>query len=46
MRKALAEQKRRSIFNLLGPLINPGRPAYQLLGVFDQAWAYPIAGAR
>ena len=45
VRKALAEQKRRSIFNLLGPLINPGRPAYQLLGVFAQAWVEPIAGA-
>ena len=45
VRQALAEQKRRSIFNLLGPLINPGRPAYQLLGVFSQAWVEPIAGA-
>ena len=45
VRKALAEQKRRSIFNLLGPLINPGRPAYQLLGVFSQAWVEPIACA-
>jgi anthranilate phosphoribosyltransferase len=45
VRKALAEQKRRSIFNLLGPLINPGRPAYQLMGVFAQAWVEPIAGA-
>ena len=45
VRKALAEQKRRSIFNLLGPLINPGRPAYQLMGVFAQAWVEPIASA-
>ena len=45
VRKALAEQKRRSIFNLLGPLINPGRPAHQLMGVFAQAWVEPIAGA-
>jgi anthranilate phosphoribosyltransferase len=45
VRKALAAQKRRSIFNLLGPLINPGRPAYQLMGVFAQAWVEPIAGA-
>ena len=45
VRKVLAEQKRRSIFNLLGPMINPGRPAYQLMGVFAQAWVEPIAGA-
>ena len=45
VRKALAEQKRRSIFNLLGPLINPGRPTYQLLGVFARAWVEPIAAA-
>ena len=45
VRQALAEQKRRSIFNLLGPLINPGRPAYQLMGVFARAWVEPIAGA-
>lgn len=45
VRKALAESGRRSIFNLLGPLINPGRPAYQLLGVFADRWVDPIADA-
>lgn len=45
VRKALAEAGRRSIFNLLGPLINPGRPAYQLLGVFAGRWVEPIADA-
>lgn len=45
VRKALAEEGKRSIFNLLGPLINPGRPAYQLLGVFSQRWVEPLAGA-
>ncbi|HET7537778.1 MAG TPA: anthranilate phosphoribosyltransferase [Candidatus Didemnitutus sp.] len=32
-RKALAARGQRTIFNLLGPLINPGRPAYALIGV-------------
>ena len=32
-RKALAARGQRSIFNILGPLINPGRPAHTLLGV-------------
>lgn len=34
-RKLLAAEGQRSIFNLLGPLLNPARPDYQLLGVFD-----------
>lgn len=34
MRERLAGQKRRTIFSLLGPLLNPARPARQLLGVF------------
>ncbi|MBB5038434.1 anthranilate phosphoribosyltransferase [Prosthecobacter dejongeii] len=34
-RKILASEGQRSIFNLLGPLLNPARPDYQLLGVFD-----------
>jgi len=45
VRKALAESGRRSIFNLLGPLINPGRPAFQLMGVFSERWVQPIAAA-
>ena len=32
-RKALAARGQRTIFNILGPLINPGRPAHTLLGV-------------
>lgn len=45
VRKALAEEGARTIFNLLGPLINPGRPAYQLLGVYSGAWVQPMAEA-
>ena len=36
---------KRSIFNLLGPLINPGKPAHQLLGVFAQEWVQPLGAA-
>ncbi|MBS0663995.1 MAG: anthranilate phosphoribosyltransferase [Verrucomicrobia bacterium] len=32
-RKALAARGQRTVFNVLGPLINPGRPAHTLLGV-------------
>lgn len=34
-RKVLAAEGQRSIFNLLGPLLNPARPDHQLIGVFD-----------
>lgn len=37
VRKLLAEQGSASIFNMLGPLLNPARPDYQLAGVFDPA---------
>lgn len=36
-RKLLAAEGQRSIFNILGPLLNPARPDYQLVGVFDPA---------
>lgn len=34
VRKAIAAEGRRTIFNLLGPLLNPARPGSQLTGVF------------
>lgn len=43
VRKALAASGRRSVFNFIGPLINPGRPAHVLLGTFSPAWAVKLA---
>jgi len=45
VRKALAAEGKRTVFNLLGPLINPGKPAHQLLGVFSPVWVAPLANA-
>lgn len=42
VRRAL---KTRTIFNLLGPLINPSRPAYQIMGVYHPSLCEPIAEA-
>lgn len=36
VRKRLARQDVRTIFSLLGPLLNPTRPARQLIGVYSQ----------
>ncbi|PTY07261.1 anthranilate phosphoribosyltransferase [Opitutaceae bacterium EW11] len=44
-RKALAAEGRRSIFNILGPLVNPGRPSSIILGVFSPAWVPLMADA-
>ncbi|MDE3060849.1 MAG: anthranilate phosphoribosyltransferase [Pseudomonadota bacterium] len=35
----------RTVFNLLGPLSNPAAPAYQLLGVYSEAWVEKLAQA-
>lgn len=37
------ELKFRTIFNILGPLINPARPTYQLLGVYSPQLLQPMA---
>lgn len=44
-RKALAAIGQRTIFNILGPLLNPGRPARMLLGVSSEAWVSRLADA-
>ncbi len=33
----------RTIFNLLGPLVNPSQPTHQLVGVYDPALCIPVA---
>jgi anthranilate phosphoribosyltransferase len=47
-RKKLAEQGVATVFNLLGPLLNPLRPEYQLIGVFSPTILekYALALAR
>ncbi len=37
VRRQLAAEGVSTIFNLLGPMLNPARPAYQLVGVYDGA---------
>lgn len=43
VRQELAAEGRRTIFNILGPMINPGSPAHQLTGVFSKQWVQPMA---
>lgn len=45
VRKRLAAEGRRSVFNILGPLVNPAAPAHQLIGVFDPSWCSRMAYA-
>lgn len=33
----------RTLFNLLGPIINPSRPPWQLMGVYDPTLCVPVA---
>lgn len=46
VRQTLAEKGQRTVFNILGPLINPAKPAYQLLGVFSDSVMDLMAGAE
>lgn len=43
VRKKIAEQGAKTIFNILGPLINPARPAFMVVGVYDERWVEPLA---
>lgn len=42
-RKLCAERGQRTLFNLIGPLLNPARPDFQLLGVPAPEWCEPFA---
>lgn len=42
-RQLCAQRGRHTLFNLLGPLLNPARPDCQLLGVPEPRWCEPFA---
>jgi len=42
-RKLCAERGQRTLFNFLGPLLNPARPSAMLLGVPRPEWCKPLA---
>lgn len=43
VRAALAKEGIRTVFNLLGPLINPAKPSYQVMGVYSEHLVEPIS---
>ncbi|MSS99275.1 MAG: anthranilate phosphoribosyltransferase [Opitutia bacterium] len=43
VRKKIAAGGQKTVFNVLGPLINPARPAHMVVGVYDERWVEPIA---
>jgi anthranilate phosphoribosyltransferase len=45
VRKMLASRGERTVFNILGPLLNPGRPAHILLGAASPALVEKLADA-
>jgi anthranilate phosphoribosyltransferase len=45
VRESLALANKRTIFNLLGPLLNPARPRRQLIGVFSPRFPLVLAEA-
>jgi anthranilate phosphoribosyltransferase len=45
VRQALAARGERSVFNCLGPLVNPGRPAYALVGAATPPLTDKLAAA-
>jgi anthranilate phosphoribosyltransferase len=44
-RKLCSARGQRTLFNFLGPLLNPARPSAQLVGVPRPQWCGPIAAA-
>ncbi|MGH8016902.1 MAG: anthranilate phosphoribosyltransferase [Opitutaceae bacterium] len=45
VRRSLAARGVRTVFNLLGPLLNPAAPAQQIVGVFSESVVEPVARA-
>lgn len=45
VRKALAARGVRTVFNLMGPLLNPAKPAFQVMGIFSEPFVQPAADA-